>query len=376
MTKRVLIVGMLDSVHLGRWLGNFRHSNLEFYLFPSSPHRAIHDLIRTLLHSGGPAKFFAHPSGRYLALVWWLIDTILGDRLRGYLLKRYIDRLNPQIVHVLEFQHAGYIYLRSRKKKDSGSFGYRLLVTNYGSDIYWFSSFPSHKPKIQRLLGLADVYSCECNRDVKLAVEMGYSGEIMPVVPNAGGFSGEELARPLTPFEDRTSIAIKGYQGWVGRANTALDALEMIADRLQGYQIELYSCNRSTIRRAKRLRRNTGLHITWSPKGKLSHEQVQQLFRRSAVYVGISLSDGISTSLLEAMACGAIPVQTSTACCDEWFTNTGVRVDTISPEAVADAILAALELAKDPLNAERNRQEIGEKASEEKVRDAALQYYR
>jgi glycosyltransferase involved in cell wall biosynthesis len=53
------------------------------------------------------------------------------------------------------------------------------------------------------------------------------------------------------------------------------------------------------------------------------------LFASSRIYVGISLSDGISTSLLEAMAMGAFPIQTSTACVDEWFADgvSGYRID-------------------------------------------------
>jgi glycosyltransferase involved in cell wall biosynthesis len=37
--------------------------------------------------------------------------------------------------------------------------------------------------------------------------------------------------------------------------------------------------------------------------------------------VGHSLSEGISTSMLEAMAMGAIPIQTCTSCADEWIIN-------------------------------------------------------
>ena len=305
-----------------------------------------------------------------------MLDKLFGNRLRALILLIIVKFWRPHYVHALELQNAGYIVLRYLQCFGKGIPTGKLIVTNYGSDIFWFSRFPNHRKKIEELLESVDTYSCECERDINLARKLGFSGNTMPVFPNAGGFSAADLDHTLAKSQTRQSIAIKGYQGWVGRANTALDAVELCADHLQDYKIELYSCNNSTIRRAKSLRRSTGLKITWSPKGKLLHEQVLELFRRSAVYVGISESDGISTSLLEAMACGAIPVQTSTACCDEWFTNTGVRVDTISPQAVADAILAALELAKNPLNAERNRQTIAEKASEEKVREAALQYYR
>jgi len=46
-----------------------------------------------------------------------------------------------------------------------------------------------------------------------------------------------------------------------------------------------------------------------------------ELFARSRIYIGISESDAISTSMLEAMSCGAFPIQTDTSCADEWISS-------------------------------------------------------
>lgn len=371
--RKVLVVGMLDSVHLARWLVAFKDENIEFLLFPSTPHRRLHPTLLELLGDSHVAKYSLTPLSR-LAIPLWLLDRVFSNRLRGFLLARKVESFRPDYLHAIELQNAGYVTMEAIRQ--SSRWAPTVIVTNYGSDIFWFSRFPRHRRKLQTLLRLSNAYSCECERDVELARNLGFTGRVMPVLPNAGGYSETLLAKQRLETRDRASIAIKGYQGWVGRAITALDAVERIADQLKDYQIELYSCNRSTIRRAKRLKKKSGLEVVWSAKGKLRHDQMIDLFGRSKVYVGISNSDGISTSLLEAMACGAIPVQTGTACCDEWFTDTGVRVETISPESVSEAILAAIQLAKEPSNAERNRQTILEKASEKKVREAALQYYR
>ena len=374
-SKKVFVVGMLDSIHLARWVSQFIDEPLKLYLYPSGPQRKVHPLIRRMAKSPSSAKIDLIHSVGPISLIVWIIDRFLDLELRGWLIRRKINKLQPDFVHALELQNAGYSVLAAFKGLESSKRP-ELIITNYGSDIVWFSRFPSHRDRLSQLLQITDLYGCECNRDVELAKDLGFKGRIAPVFPNAGGFSKKDLSKPFVASQMKQTIAVKGYQGWVGRAIAALDAIELIADQLRNCKIELYSCNRSTIRRAKKLKRTTGLQVQWSAKGRLHHDQMMDLFRRSKVYVGISESDGISTSLLEAMACGAIPVQTSTACCDEWFTDTGVRVDSISPEAVAEAILAALELAKDPSNAERNRQTIKEKASEEKVKAAALQYYR
>ena len=47
-----------------------------------------------------------------------------------------------------------------------------------------------------------------------------------------------------------------------------------------------------------------------------------KIFSNSRIYIGISKSDGVSTSFLEAMALGAFPIQSKTSCANEWIKNT------------------------------------------------------
>jgi glycosyltransferase involved in cell wall biosynthesis len=69
-----------------------------------------------------------------------------------------------------------------------------------------------------------------------------------------------------------------------------------------------------------------------------------RLYDRSRIYIGLSISDGISTSLLEAMAMGAFPIQSCTACADEWFADgqSGFIVPPEDPQAIAEALRRAL----------------------------------
>jgi len=371
----VIAVGMFDSVHFAKWLELFRDEPIDFLLFPSSPNRSIHAQLRTLVDRQSTATYrYAFNLAAVLSLPLWLIDRIAQDRLRGYLLRRLIKRHGPNFVHALGIQSAGYILLSALGKSDERGRP-KIIVTNYGSDIFWFARFEKHKAKIRRLLEMADTYACECQRDVSLAQSLGFRGRIMPVHPNAGGFSKAELEHPLSELPARSTIAVKGYQGWVGRAALAIEALELIHSQVSHFEIEIYSCNAITVRLARKLSRRTGLKVIAHRKHALTHTEVLEMFRRSIVYVGISESDGISTSLLEAMACGAIPVQTSTACCDEWFTETGVRVETISPQEIAKSILLALRIAENPENRGVNWRTISKRASQARIQASALQYY-
>ena len=373
--KKVVAVGMFDSVHFARWLEQFQDQEISFILFPSSPHRRIHPKLSMLLNSRGRAHYSLVPLSRYFGLPLWILDKLLDNSSRGFLLRRVISNAKPDFVHALELQNAGYLVLKSlgRSKPEK----LKIIITNYGSDIFWFRRFPKHLRKLNALLAIADIYSAECERDVSLAKELGFVGTTMPVRPNAGGLSEGLLSAALTEVAERKTIAIKGYHGWVGRAHVAVEAISKIASQLREYRVVFYSGNLSTIRLAKKLAKRTGLDIEINKKGALSHEQMLNLFGRCAVYVGLSESDGISTSLLEAMAMGAVPVQTSTACCDEWFSEeTGVAIKNIEAGEVSKGILRALDLAKLGLAAQKNRETIKNKASESFVKEASLLYYR
>jgi glycosyltransferase involved in cell wall biosynthesis len=371
--KTAVVVCMLDSIHSARWLEQFSDQEIDFVLFPSSPSRRIHPQLNTLLERNTIANYKIVPFGKWFGLPLWILDKFTNNFFRGTLLRWTIKRHKPDILHALELQNAGYVSLRALSKHKP--VGLRFIATNWGSDIFWFQRFPKHRAKLQALLKLADAYSAECHRDVALAKELGFTGEALPVIPNAGGFSKADLSMPLLTPDKRKTIALKGYHGWVGRAKVSLEAVGGLAEELKDYKFVVYSANRFVIKLAKQVAKETGLDITAHAKGSLSHQQVLELFAKSKIYVGLSESDGISTSMLEAMAMGTIPVQTSTACCDEWFKDSGVAVREITVQAVKNAIEQGLVLAEDPSNAKTNRKTIELRANAEDVQKIALTFY-
>ncbi len=88
-----------------------------------------------------------------------------------------------------------------------------------------------------------------------------------------------------------------------------------------------------------------------------------QNLRFIKIYIGLSESDGIGTSLLESIGMGAIPVHTSTSCGDEWFQDSGLLVSEISESAVAGAILQGVSLAGSQANSDENREIIRQRGN-------------
>ena len=67
-------------------------------------------------------------------------------------------------------------------------------------------------------------------------------------------------------------------------------------------------------------------------------------FGAARIHVGLSISDGISQSLIESMVMGAFPIQSCTACANEWIENgkSGFLVPPEDPYRVAEVLRCAL----------------------------------
>jgi glycosyltransferase involved in cell wall biosynthesis len=261
---------------------------------------------------------------------------------RSFQLERLIKRWRPDIIHSMEIQAGGYLVSEVRKRY-AGQFP-PWIVTNWGSDIYLFGRLAEHVDKIREVLARCDYYSCECQRDVHLARQFGFRGEVLPLLPNTGGFDLVRIAqfRQPGPSSARRLILLKGYQHWAGRALVGLRSLALCADALRGYRIGIYLASNDVKIAAELVSQSTGIPIEIIRL--CSHDEMLRLYGQARISIGLSISDAISTSLLEAMVMGAFPIQSCTACADEWIVDgeTGAIVPPEDPELIAAAIRRAV----------------------------------
>ena len=372
--RRILIIGMADSVHLARWLAQFSEQSIDFVVFPSSPHRHIHPILKNLMSetNSNMTVRILPTSMHWLAFPLSALDIPFGNFFRSRLLRSLIKENQFDLIHVLELQHAGYLLLDTHLINQLP----KLLITNWGSDIYWYERFPKHKNKIIRLLKIASFYSAECQRDIDIVRRLGYTGITMPVIPNSGGIDLDKVPKNPAPPSQRKKIMIKGYTGFVGQAIIALKACEAAAEHLRGFEIVIYSASWKSRLRALKLKHVHKIHVTILKK-RTPHDEMLRYFSESRIYLGISLSDGISTSLLEAMATGCYPIQTDTSCASEWLSSdSGSLVPTDTVEIISSELIKALKNDdKVEKSALKNTKEIRESASENRVAAVAINYY-
>jgi glycosyltransferase involved in cell wall biosynthesis len=342
--KKVLLIGMANSVHTARWIEQFKDLPIEITLIPSTARRSIHPRIQELSKSEQELKLLLPKFFYAISIPVGCLDLVFRGRVMGLFLQMWIRYRNRgfHIVHAMELQHAGYIMLTAISNL---SFE-RTILSNWGSDIYWFQRFKRHRRMLVRLMKIASHYSCECHRDLELAKSLGFNGTYFDVQPNAGPISDRNLSlgAAAQPPSKRKRIMVKGYTGFVGRADLALAAISLCAEELREFEVCIYSADRRCRRIARHLHDQHGINFRVFRKYELSHDEMLQYFRESRLYLGVSMSDGISTSLLESIASGAFPVQTSTSCADEWVTNgvNGFIIDWTKTELIAQALKVAL----------------------------------
>jgi hypothetical protein len=131
-------------------------------------------------------------------------------------------------------------------------------------------------------------------------------------MPAAGTFQFD--VRDSVAIAGRSKITVKGYGGTWGRAINVLRVLEKIQDSLLDYEIHLTSVTKDVAKEIVRLRSSSKLNLVPHPKFSLSSGEMRALLTESKFHIALSVSDGFPAGLVEALLCGAIPIQSDTAC--------------------------------------------------------------
>lgn len=335
---------MANSIHTARWIHQLEGLDWDVHVFSSVP-TVVHPELRNVTVYGVSANRPAglDPRTRVRGL-WplrfgtWHVGRALS-RLAPAALAALIRRLRPDLVHSLEIQHAGYLTLAARNR-----LGTRFppwIVTNWGSDISYFGRFAEHEPRIRQVLSASDYQAADCERDLQLARELGFEGEVFGVFPGGGGFDLDELSRLRAPGppSSRRLIVLKGRQFWSGRALVAVRALELAADAAAAYRTVVLLASPEVAAEAADVARRSGIAID-TESAWIDRREVLRLHGAARTSISLGVSDGTSNSMLEALALGSLPIHSSTSCAGEWITDgeNGLLVPPNDAGALGEAI--------------------------------------
>jgi hypothetical protein len=294
-------------------------------------------------------------------------------------LLQVLSWLRPDVLHSMELQHAGYLCLEARRRHGAAGFP-RWLASSWGSDTLLYRKLPGHRERLEEMAQALDGFHADCTRDHALMAELGFRGRFFPAVAASGGVDLAHYPDPaqLPKPSQRHVIVVKGYHGWAGRGMDILLALHRIAPHVKGFQIRLANAGAAMARTALALRRDAGLDVVVDPYFPDQARAIERLAQARLV-IGYGISDGTSTTLLEAMAVGTFCIQADTACGCEWVRMgiDGLEVPAHDVEKLAAAILRAL--TDDALvdgAVARNRREIEQRWTIERAAPLVAQGYR
>lgn len=356
--RRLLFVVPLHSPHAARWVSQLANTEWDVHLFGTGSN--INPLFfgqNITVHTVWPLKssqgirnrvhrdlwpFFLRGRGTIkstLPMIARFVMKELSERLADI-----ITDLQPSIVHSLKMDSSRLVY---------DAFQYlapnarpKWVYSIWGRGDILAEDQPIEKT--QALLQAVDYLMADNPRDLQIATEYGFTGQVLGVFPTGGGYPLHIMRRNLTnvPSKRRT-IALKGYQApESGQAITALEAIGMCKEHLQGYRLVIHSAkathafeNFEVVKsKAIAVAKACDISVEILPYSPI--ETIWNLFCQSRVSLAISVSDGTPNTLLEAMAVGAFPIQSNTGGLEQWVDSgkNGFLVPFDDPCAIADAL--------------------------------------
>lgn len=366
---RILVVGMAHSVHLQRWVEAVADPAMTILVLPAlqmavGSGRATIPLTRVRedlppgIHIVAPADMAGskpEPPSYQPLTHSFVRPSALASPER---IAEAIGHFRPHVLHTMESQIAGYLMAETvRRRGKAGPW----IHSTWGSDLALYARLPDHRARLAAMFRSVDVHLADCRRDHGLARQLDYRGPEMPAMPSSCGVDTEALAAHATvPPSRRRRILVKGYHNWAGRNLLALSALILVGEALEGYEIVIPNAHPTLREWGGIMANRTPLKVRALPRLEDEADLFDEL-AASRLLISLSLSDGLPTMVLEAMALGAFPIQSRAGCASEWYQDGvgGFSVPVNDTRAVAEAIrIALLDDALVDAAAARNRMTI------------------
>ncbi|MDR3576517.1 MAG: glycosyltransferase [Anaerolineaceae bacterium] len=280
-------------------------------------------------------------SGRYLLGPLTLFKY--GNQFRSL-----VAGCKPDIVHALRIPFEAML-------ASYAPAGVPLAVSVWGNDLTLHAhGSPWMSALTRRTLKRANALMADASRDIRLGYQWGFQkGKPTLVVPGAGGINLVEIRRVRSEnqawLDDHLPLGMpvvinpRGFRPGSVRNDVFFQALPLVQERFPDV---LFLCTAmagqpEALRWVQRL--NLRHHVRLLPY--LPQSQLWDLFQHSEISVSLSSHDGTPNSLLEAMACGSFPLAGDIESIREWITPAinGLLIEPTKPQALAEALILALE---------------------------------
>ncbi len=323
-------------------------------------------------------------TGRLAEMLHAMKDWVAPLELRAHSKKyrKILGAFRPDIVHAMRIPYEG---MMAAVAVDHSPF----LISIWGNDLTLHATTSRLSAMLTRhSLDRADALHSDCTRDIRLAsTEWGFAA-LKPtiVLPGGGGIQTDEFFPGRVTPQISSELGVhrgapvvinpRGFRPGSVRSDTFFRAIPtVLRNRPDTVFIALGMANNPIAKRWIE-RYNVGASVRLL--GRVSRDQMAELFRLAWINVSISEHDGLPNTLLESLACGAFPVVGDIESLREWIEDgvNGFLVPPDNPDAVAAAILRAIddtELRRSA--AAKNHRMIEARADHSKVMPLAEKFY-
>jgi len=341
--KKILLIGMIDSPHFHKWIEavTIQFPNKKVLIFPTDRPRFSGKEFYSWSKSKKTVHIFKLSYFKKINFaLYYVLDLIFGIRWRSYFLAIFILRNKPYVLHFHEMQHGAYIFnlISNYKKIPTNSL---KIISTWGSDLTLYSSVNNHKAQIKNCLSWANILTTEKLEEIIDAKSFGFRGEFRsPVYITLGAKA--DIQTELTIPSSRKTILVKGHQSNTGRALNILQVISKMRDKLEGFEILVYSAPESVEIQVDILREKFNINIRTIQQ--MSNAQMIEFFKRARVSISLAVSDGLPGVLVEAMQYGAFPIQSEKSAAKDFLVNgkNGFVVDPWDLDLIQDSLQKAV----------------------------------
>ena len=297
-----------------------------------------------------------------------------------------IASVQPDLVHALRIPFEGMLAAATQPEAP-------LLLSVWGNDFTFHApSAPGMARLTRRALRRADALHADCQRDLRLARHWGLpEGRPEIVLPGNGGVRpevfhprsqpgesvGSALGAALGSIPPQASVVInpRGFRAYV-RLDTFFRMIPLVLAQHPAARFLCPAMAADAL--AEGWLRRLGIRDSVHLLPRLTPQEMAAAFRRADVAVSASIHDGTPNTLLEAMACGCVPVAGDIESIREWIED-GVNGLLTDPANPADLAAAVSRLLSDPglreQAAAHNARLIAERALHPEVMQQAEAFY-
>lgn len=338
---KILFVSM-PCIHFYRWVENLENTSDELYWFDVLGRGKIETIGKVHQITDWKKRKIPYMKGEYFLrkkfsslynLLHPFFEVTIDEEL-----DKIIQEIQPDVIHSFEMQSCSYPILKTMNNYPN----IKWIYSCWGSDLFYYQNDKVHYSKIIRVLDRVNFLHTDCQRDFIIAKSLGFKGEHLGVIPGGTGYEIPKLEKYKKNLNERKIILVKGYQHHFGRGLVIVEALKEIQSFLGNYEVVVFGAHPAVIGYIKQ----NELPFKVYDRHGLKHVELLKLMGESLIYIGNSISDGMSNTLLESIVMGAFPIQSNPGGVSEEIIDNGINGLLIenpeNPEEIKGLFLQAL----------------------------------